>query len=152
MHRAIEKTQVAELCNALNHEQVVDVMVTLTRPSPLDSVMITGDESIGLYLSLRRRGFGRVATPATCQIPRQRHVIGLVTGPNPIAALAQASPFLSANSTVAVLIESREAGSSMNIRHKLQQMGFRIEAGVRCQRGFVLLACRRGFSQVEQAA
>jgi hypothetical protein len=142
----------AELCNASDHEQVVDVMVALTRPSPLDSVMITGNESMELYLSLRRRGFGRAATPATCRIPRQRHVIGLVTGPDPMAALAQASPFLSANSAVAVLIEPREAGSSMNIRHKLQQMGFRIEAGVRCQRGFVLFASRRGFSQMEQAA
>jgi hypothetical protein len=31
-------------------------------------------------------------------------------------------------------------------------MGFRIEAGVRCQRGFVLFASRRGFSRMEQAA
>jgi hypothetical protein len=141
-----------ELCNVSDHEQVVDVMVALTRPSRLDSVMITGNERMELYLSLRRRGFARAATPETCRIPRQRHVIGLVTGPNPMAALLQAAPFLSANSAVAVLIESREAGSSMNIRHRLQQIGFRIEAGVRCHRGFVLFASRRGFSQLEQAA
>ena len=59
---------------------------------------------------------------------------------------------LSANSAIAVLIESREAESSMTIRHKLQQMGFRIEAGVRCQRGFVLFGSRRVFAQMEQAA
>ena len=80
-------------------------MVALTRPSPLDSVIITGTESIGLYQSLRRRGFDRVATPATCRTPQQRHVIGMVTGQNSVTALAQASPFLSANSAIAVLID-----------------------------------------------
>jgi len=141
-----------EICNVLDDGQVIDVFLALARPSPLDSVIITGDESMALYLSLRRRGFARVATPATCRIPRRRHVIGLVTGQNPVAALAQVSPFLTANSAIAVLIESQEGDSAMTIRHKLQQMGFRIEAGVRCRQGFVLFACRRGCSQMEQAA
>jgi len=48
----------AEICNVLDHGQVIDVFVALTRPSPLDSVIITGDENMALYLSLRRRGFG----------------------------------------------------------------------------------------------
>ena|SRR5581483_6377645 len=142
----------AELRNVSDHEQVIDVVMALTRPSPHDSIIVTGSESMHLYLSLRRRGLDQVATPATCRMPRQRHVIGVVTGPGLVAALAQISPFLSANSTIAVLIDSREAESSMTIRRKLQQMGFRIEAGVRCQRGFVLFASRRGFSRMEQAA
>jgi hypothetical protein len=141
-----------EIRSALDHDQVIDVFVGLARPSPLDSVIITGNESTELYLSLRRRGFARVATPATCPMPRRRHVIGLVTGRNPVAALGQASPFLSVNSAVAVLIESREGKTSMTIRHRLQEMGFRIEAGVRCERGFLLFAWRRAFSQMEKAA
>ena len=142
----------AELCYASDQEQVVDIMIALTRPSPLDSVMITGSESTQLYFSLRRRGFGRVATPVTCPTPKRRHVVGLVAGQNLLAALAQASAFLSTNSGIAVLIDSREGELTMKIRHKLLQMGFRIEAGVRCQRGLVLFASRRGFSQMEQAA
>jgi len=106
---AIEEARMAEICNVLDHGQVIDVFVALTRPSPLDSVIITGDESMALYLSLRRRGFARVATPATCRIPRRRHIIGIVTGRNPVAALAQVSPFLTANSAIAVLIELRKA-------------------------------------------
>jgi len=69
-----------------------------------------------------------------------------------VAALVQVSPFLSTNSNVAVLIDSRDGELAMNIRHKLQQMSFRIEAGVRCRRGLVLAADRRGFSQLELAA
>jgi hypothetical protein len=142
----------AELCNAWDHEEVVDVIVALTRPSALDSIILTGNKSMDLYLALRRRGFDRVATPETCRIPKQRHIIGLVTGENLVTALAQASPFLSANSAIAVLIEAQACDLSMTIRHKLQQMGFRIEAGVRCKRGFVLFGSRRAFAQMEQAA
>ena len=79
-------------------------------------------------------------------------MVGLVTGQNPLSALVQASPLLSTNSTAAVLIESRDGELAMKIRHKLQQMGFRIEAGVRCHRGLVLSADRRCFSQVELVA
>jgi hypothetical protein len=142
----------AEPCCASDQDQVVDTMIALTRPSSLDGVIIAGSDSMEYYLSLRRRGFSRVATPATCPIVRRQHAVGLVTGQNPMAALAQASPFLRANSAIAVLIESRKGDISMKVRHKLQQMGFRIEAGVRCHRGLVLSAYRQGFSQMEQAA
>jgi hypothetical protein len=53
---------------------------------------------------------------------------------------------------VAILIDSRESGASLNIRMKLKQMGFQIEAGVRCQQGLVLSAYRQGFVQMESAA
>jgi hypothetical protein len=152
MSGKIEEARMAELCCASDREQVVDIMIALTRPSPLDSVIVAGSESMELYLSLRRRGFGRAATPATCRTPRRRYAIGLVMGQNLMGALAQASLFLTTNAIIAVLIDSREGEFSMKIRHKLQQMGFRIEAGVRCQRGLVLSADRRGFSQMEQAA
>jgi hypothetical protein len=66
--------------------------------------------------------------------------------------LTELSPFLSTNATVAVLIDSYESSSSLKVRTKLQQMGFRIEAGVRCHQGLVLSACRQGFNQIENAA
>ena len=142
----------AELCLALDQEQVIDTMIALTRPSTLAGIIITGSDSTELYLALRRRGFSRVATPQTCPAPKRQHVVGLVTGQNPVSALVQASPFLSMNSAIAVLIESRDGDLAIKIRHKLQQMGFRIEAGVRCHRGLVLSADRRDFCQMELAA
>jgi len=142
----------AEPCFAFDQEQVVDTMIALTHPSSLGGIIITGSESMELYIALRRRGYGRVATPATCPAPKRQHAVGLITGQNAMAALVQASPFLSTNSNVAVLIDSREGELALKIRHKLQQMAFRIEAGVRCRRGLVLAADRRGFSQLELAA
>jgi hypothetical protein len=145
-----------QLHAAASQEQVVDTMIGLTRLSSLQRAIVAGSDSMELYLALRRRGFIRVATPATCRIPRGQHAIGLIAGqdsPGAIeAALTEISPFLCTHAAVAMLIDSREGGSSLRIRTRLQQMGFQIEAGVRCQQGLVLSAYRQGFVQMENAA
>ena len=139
-----------------NREQIVDTMIELTRLSNLHRAIVAGSDSLELYLALRRRGFIRVATTATCRIPKGQHAIGLITGQNSLqaieASLAQILQFLSTSAAVAVLIDSRESGFCLKIRTKLEQMGFRIEAGVRCQQGLVLSAYRQGYGQMENAA
>jgi hypothetical protein len=139
-----------------DREQVVDTMIGLTRLSSLHRVIVAGSGSMELYLALRRRGFIRATTAATCRIPKAQHTVGLIAGHNSLqaieAALAEISQFLGASAAVAVLIDCRESGANMRIRGKLEQMGFRIEAGVRCQQGFVLSAVRQGFGQMENAA
>jgi hypothetical protein len=146
----------AEPHSVANHEQVVDTMIELTRLSHLHRTIVAGSDGMKFYLALRRRGFLRVATTATCRIPKGQHAVGLITGQNSLqaieAALAEISQFLSASAAIAVLIDSRESGLSLKIRSKLEQMGFRIEAGVRCQQGLVLSAYRQGFGQMENAA
>ena len=137
-------------------EQVVDTMIDLTRLAHPLCTIIAGSDSLEIYLALRRRGFVRVATTATCRIPKGQHSVGLITGQNsPVAieaALAEISQYLCSSAAIAVLIDSRESGVCLKIRAKLEQMGFRIEAGVRCQQGLVLSAYRRGFGQMEKAA
>ena len=139
-----------------NREQVVDTMIDLTRLSNLHRAIVAGSDSLELYLALRRRGFVRVATTATCRIPKRQHAVGLITGQNSLqaveTALAQISRFLSPSAAVAVLVDSRENGFCLKIRYLLEQLGFRIEAGVRCQQGLVLSAYRQGFNQMEIAA
>jgi hypothetical protein len=139
-----------------DREQMLDTMIELTRLSNLYRAIIAGSDSLELYLALRRRGFVRVATTATCRIARGQHAVGLITGQNSHsaieAALAQISQFLRHSAAIAVLIDSRESGFSLRIRSRLEQMGFRIEAGVRCQQGLVLSAYRQGFAQMENAA
>ena len=139
-----------------DREQVVDTMIDLTRLSNQHRAIVAGQDSMELYLALRRRGFVRVATTATCRIPKRQHAIGLITGQNSLsaieAALTQISQFLSPSAAIAVLIDSRESGVCLKIRTRLEQMGFRIEAGVRCPQGLVLSAYRQGFGQMENAA
>jgi hypothetical protein len=135
-------------------EQVLDTMVSLTRITPSQRVIVGGSDNMALYLALRRRGFLRAAMPETSRVPRGQHAVGFIAGQNPITGiepvLTQISPFLAANAGLAVLVGSRENG--LRIRGRLEQLGFRIEAGVRCTAGLVLSAYRQGYTQLKQAA
>ena len=139
-----------------DQEQVIDTMIALTRLSNLHRTIIAGSDSLKLYVSLRRRGFIRVATPATCNTPKREHSVGLIAGKSSLmtieAALIQISRFLNDRASVAVLIDSREEEICLKIRRKLEQLGFQVEAGVRCRQGLVLSGYRQGFAQMEQAA
>jgi hypothetical protein len=132
-------------------EQVVDTMIALTRLSRLDGAIIAGSESMELYLSLRQRGFNRITT-STSRPGRRQFAVGLIAAQDTLAALGQASAFLAANAAVAILVTARDGDFSMKVRQRLQQLGFRIEAGVRCHRGLVLSASRQGYVSMEAAA
>jgi len=133
-------------------DQILDTMISLTRLASLQRVIVAGDDSMALYLALRRLGFLRATTPAICRIPKAQHGVGLVISRNAgaEAILDQLSPFLATNAAIALLVGSRDNNSK--IRTKLQNLGFRIEAGVRCTSGLVLSACRQGYGQMERAA
>jgi hypothetical protein len=139
-----------------NREQVIDTMIELTRLSNLHRAILAGSDCLELYFALQRRGFFRVSTTATCRVPRGQHPVGLIAGQNAPAAievaLGQILPFLGTSAAIAVLIDSREGGSSLKVRTRLEQIGFRIEAGVRCHQGLVLSAYRQGFGWIENAA
>jgi hypothetical protein len=145
----------AELHSASDQSQVLDTMIALTRLSTSQRAIVAGGGGMELYLGLRRRGFMRVATISTSWLPRKQHTIGLLADHRAASierALNEISPFLATNATVAVLLDANEHDSSLKVRTKLQQMGFQIEAGVRCHQGLVLSACRQGYSRMEKAA
>jgi hypothetical protein len=148
----LRETEMLQPNSSSRREQIVDTMIELTRLSKRHRAIIAGD----LYLALRRRGFFHVATTVTCRLPRAEYSVGLVTGQNSLqaleATLVELSRFLRTTAAIAVLIDSREAGLGLRIRAKLEQLGFRIEAGVRCQQGFVLSAHRRGYGEMRNAA
>jgi hypothetical protein len=139
-----------------NRDQVVDIMIGLTRLSSLHRAIVVGNDAMEFYLALRQRGFLRVATPETCRLPSGQHTVGLIAGQASVQAielaLTRISPFLGLSATIAVLIDSREPDASLKIRARLAQMGFRIESGTRCQQGLVLSAYRQSFAQLENAA
>jgi len=142
--------------SASKHEQVVDTMIELTRLSHLHRAIVAGSDSVELYLALRRRGFIRAATTATCRIPKAQHAVGLIAGQNSLgaieAALAEISPYLCAYAAIAVLIDSRENGLSLKSEADWSRWASGSRRGVRCQQGFVLSAYRQGFGQMENAA
>jgi hypothetical protein len=139
-----------------DRDQVVATIISLTQLSSLGRAIVAGCDSMELYLALRRRGFVRIGLPSAFRLRRATCTVGLLTVQDSLpkfeAALAQIAPLLCATATVAVLIKSGECGFALNVRKKLEQLGFRIEAGVRCHQGLVLSAYRQGFAQLECAA
>jgi len=142
--------------SASDQAQVVDTMIGLTRLSSQHRAVVAGADSMEMYLALRRRGFIGVATTAMRRMARGQHAVGLIAGDNSPAAIETAltriAPFLCTSAAMAVLICSREPGLGLKVRSRLEQMGFRIEAGVRCPQGLVLSAYRQGFGQMQKAA
>lgn len=137
-------------CSIADAGDILDTMISLTHPTPLHRVITAGDESMALYLALRHRGFFRVATTATCRLPRGQHTVGLIAGQNPIGEIEAISPFLAPKARLALLVGA--GGDGLKIRSKLELIGFRIEAGVRCKAGLVLSAHRQGYVQLQKAA
>src|SRR5215470_17331822 len=87
-------------------QQILDTMISLTRLSAIQRVIVAGDDSLELYLALRRLGFIRATTPAICRAPKAQHGVGLISSRNSGAEsmLDRLSPFLAANVSIAVLV------------------------------------------------
>lgn len=144
--------------HALNsdRDQVVETMVTLTHLSSLNRAIVAGKDSSELYAALRRRGLVRIGLPSAFRRRKAICAVGLITVRDSLVefetALAQVAPSLGTTATIAVLIKASEGGIALNIRKKLEQLGFRIEAGVRCHQGLLLSARRQNFAQMDRAA
>ena len=134
--------------------QIMDTMISLTRLVPLQRAIVAGSESGEMYLELRRRGFIRATTPELCPRTRVQYAVGFIADHDSIAgiepSLDQISAFLAVNAELALLVGSGQNG--LKIRRKLEALGFRVEAGVRCSQGLVLSASRHGYEQLALAA
>ena len=142
--------------SATAQEQFIDTMIDLARLSQSHRIIIAGRDSLGIHRALHCRGFIRAATTATCRTSCGQHSAGLIVGDRSFqdleTSLVRTSQLLNATATIVVSIESPERGLSLRVRTKLEQLGFRIEAGVRCQQGFLLSAYRCNFASIAKAA
>jgi len=136
--------------------RVVDVMVGLTRAAASHRVIAAGSDAFDLYLELLRRGFSRVVTTSTCRVPCAQHDIAFIAGDHSAQALEgvlmRLVPFLSVRAIVAVRIDAHENRLGGKVQLLLERLGFRVEAGSRCEQGFVLSARRREWIDLAQAA
>jgi hypothetical protein len=137
-------------------ERIMETMIELASVSKSHRVIVTGSDSLEIYLGLCRRGYLRVATTATCRMPCGQHDVGLVAGQHSIQALeailVRIVHFLNTASALAVWIGSHEDGHARRLRVLLERLGFRIEAATQCEQGYVLSARRREASHLLRAA
>jgi acetolactate synthase regulatory subunit len=137
-------------------ERVVDTMIDLARVARSHRIIAVGADGLRIHRVLYRRGFARCATASTCGTSRGQYLAAFIAGdrsyPELEASLVRVSPFLNATATIVVSIESEENGLSFRVHAKLEQLGFRIEAGVRCQQALLLSAYRCNFAAIAKAA
>ena len=141
-------------------DEIVDTMIDLARLGKAQRIVLAGQGSMDIYLALKQRGFLFSVLASACRAAGGRHTAGLIVGcesyPAIETALVQVSSFLNSAADIAIAIQSRENGLIGRVRAKLQQLGFRIEAGARCREGFVLAAHRqefnRGFGVIRKVA
>lgn len=136
--------------------QVIDLMVQLTRAATGHRVLAAGSDAFELYLDLLDRGFSRVATMTTCRIPCAQHEVAFIAGHHSAQAiealLAGLVPYLSARAVIALRIDAHENRLGGKVEAALKRLGFRLEAGSRCESGFVLCARRSEWIDVAEAA
>jgi hypothetical protein len=137
-------------------DQIVDTMIDLAHLSRSHRIVLAGSDSNELYHALQRRGFAYATLASSCRIPCGQHAAGLIAGDRSFEAIESAvvriSRLLNAAANIAISIESQESGLGAKVRTKLQQLGFRVEAGARCRNGFVLAAHRQGFGTMAKVA
>ena len=126
-------------------DEIINTMIDLAHLSRSQRIVVAGSDSAELYLALRRRGFAYPVLASGGRIPRAQYSAGLIAGEHSFQAIE--TVFLGAAANVAILIESQESGLGVKVRNRLQQLGFRVEAGARCRDGFVLAAHRQDFDQ-----
>ena len=110
------------------------------------------------YGTLRRRGYNRVATTATCgHHPGGQYQAAFVDWqPHSMRALETTLrwlvQFLAPTSVVVIWIDSGDCADQRKLRLILERLGFRVEAGTRCEQGLAISARRLDVSEQAVAA
>ena len=124
-----------------------ETMIGLARCSALDRIILAGSQSPHRMFELHRHGFIRVATTASCGLPRGQYNVALIDWQLPsIKALAATLDwlvhFLGPEGVLVIALDTREGRDSHKLRPVLAKLGFRVEAGTRCECGVAISARR----------
>jgi hypothetical protein len=108
-------------------------------------------------LELHRRGYARVETTRTCGLPRGQCQAALLDGRLQSVKAVETTlcwlvHFLAPTSALVVGVDSCEGASNRKLRSTLEQLGFQVEVGARCEDGAAFLARRRDAVEINVAA
>jgi hypothetical protein len=138
-------------------EQIIQSMIELARCSKSHRIIMAGSKGSEHMFELHRRGYTRVSTTATCGPPRGQYDVALIDWQlQSIKALETTLDwlvhFLAPTSVLVVSVDSSKRTDNQKLAPMLERLGFRIEAGTRCEQGFVISARRRDAAQMAVAA
>ena len=129
----------------LPNERIIATMVELARCSKLHRIILVGSNGSDHELALHRRGYHRIATTASCGLPRGQYDAAFVEWElNSIKALETTLDwlvhFLAAAGVLVIWIAPHT--DHQRLGSMLERLGFRVEAGTRCERGLAVSARR----------
>ena len=137
-------------------EQILDAMLLLARASKSHRILVASSNAVDIYLGLLQRGFTHAATPATSRFPCGQYDVALLAGHHSIQALEnlidRVVPYLNTRASVSMWIGSYELARAQTLQIALERLGFRVEAGTRCETGFILSAQRQQMGKVAKVA
>ncbi len=141
----------------LADEQIIQSMIELARCSKSHRIIVAGSKCFEHMSGLHRCGYMRVATTATCGLPRGQYDVAFVDWQlQSIKALEITLDwllhFLASTSVLVIWIDSSKRTENQKLGPMLEKLGFRVEAGTRCEQGFVISARRRDATQMAVAA
>jgi hypothetical protein len=137
--------------------QIIEPMIQLACCSMSHRIIVAGSKSRELVFELHRRGYTRVATTATCGLPRGQCNVALIDWRlGSIASLERTLGwlvhFLAPAAVLVIWVDSSERSGNRKLGSMLERLGFTIEAGTRCVNGFAVSARRRDAIRMNVAA
>jgi hypothetical protein len=138
-------------------ERIIETMIELARCSKPHRIIVAGPNGPQQMFELHRRGYNRVATTTTCGLPCGQYHAAFVEWQlrsiKPLeATLDWLAHFLAPKSVVVIWIATRECQDHQKLGSVLERLGFRVEAGTRCERGLAVSARRLEANQQVIAA
>jgi len=138
-------------------EKVIETMVELARCSKLHRIILSGSRGPHHIFELHRRGYNRIATTTTCGLPDGRFDVAFVDWQLQSIKALEATldwlvHFLASTGVLVIWIDACERRDHRKLGSILERLGFRIEAGTRCEHSFAISARRQDASQHAIAA
>ena len=142
---------------AASGERIIATMIELARCSKPHRIIVAGSRGPHQMFELHRRGYNRVATTATCGLPRGQYDVAFVEWQlHSIKALETTLDwlvhFLAPTSVLVIWIDPQEHPDHRKLRSILERLGFRVEAGTRSEHGLAISARRLDANQQAIAA
>src|SRR5665213_1854538 len=129
-------------------ENIIETMIEFARCSKLHRIIVAGSKSLHHMLELHSRGYNRVATAACYGLRRGRYDVGFldwrlqqITALE--AKLSWLAPLLAPTSVLVIWLDASELNEHRKLGSILERLGFRVEAGTRCEHGVAISARRR---------
>jgi hypothetical protein len=155
MRRLLQAMKPSNFTSTGRH--IIDPMIQLACCSKAHRVVVAGSKGRELLLELHRRGYTRVATTATCGLPRGQCNAAFIDWElqsirSLETTLGWFVHYLAPAAVFVIWVDSSEPAGNRKLASMLERLGFCIEAGTRCAHGFAICARRRNAVRMNIAA